>query len=106
MRWSQDEFTIAAVLELKQVVAIAFVAARLFPQIGRQQCRQHHFNGTSLVHFFANDVFNLANHAVGHWQISPDPGRDLVDVAGPHHHLMTERFCISWCFFFGRNQNF
>ena len=75
---------VVAVLEAQQFFADGLVTARFAPEFSGLHHRQVHFDTANLVHFFADDVYNLLDHAETHRHHGIDTGRDGLDVAAAH----------------------
>ena len=93
-----------AVLDAQQLGAHLVKAAGFLPQLSGLHHRHGHFNGTSAVHFFAHDGFDLAHHAQPHGHIAIDPGAQLFDHAGARHQLVADDLGVRGGFFQGRDK--
>ena len=80
----EHHVVVVAVLEAQQFFADGLVTARFAPEFSGLHHRQVHFDTANLVHFFADDVYNLLDHAETHRHHGIDTGRDGLDVAAAH----------------------
>ena len=96
MRRAQHERTIAAIDETQQLGAVLLPTAAFLPQVGRLNHRHRHFDRVSIVHFFANDVFNLfrTRRPVGS---RVKTGGQLADHPGAQHQLVADHFGVGRC---------
>ena len=90
VRRADDEFALVPILEAQQLGAVLLPATRFLPQLGRLHGRHQQFQCASLVHFFTNDVFNLAQYAQAERHPGVDAGSGALDVAGAQHHFLAD----------------
>ncbi len=80
----EHHVVVVAVLEAEQFFANGLVTARFAPEFGSLHHRQIDLDTADLVHFFADDVHDLLDHAETHRHHGVDTGRDGLDVAAAH----------------------
>ena len=59
---SNAEFGLFAVFQAQQFFAVLLPAPGLFPEIGRTNSGHQNFDSSGLVHLFADDILDLADH--------------------------------------------
>ena len=80
----EHHVVVVAVLETQEFFANGLVTARFAPEFSGLYHRQVHFDTANLVHFFADDVYDLLDHAEAHRHHGVDTGRNGLDVATAH----------------------
>ncbi|MNM50286.1 hypothetical protein D3C81_613140 [compost metagenome] len=97
VRWTQYEWAIAAIDKAQQFRTVLLPTAAFLPQIGRLYYRHANFDRVSIVHFFANDVFNLFQNAQAGRQPGIKTGGKLANHPGAQHQLVADHFGIGRC---------
>ena len=84
VRHGEHHVVVVAILEAEQFFTDSLVTARFAPEFSGLHHRQIDFDTANLVHFFADDVHDLLDHAETHRHHGIDTGRDGLDVTAAH----------------------
>ena len=95
----QREVAAVAVLQAQQFRPHLVPAAGLLPQFGRLHQRHQQLDRAGLVHFFADDGLDLADHAQAQRHVGIDAGTEALDHPGPHHQLVADDLGVGRRFF-------
>ncbi len=95
MRRPQAEIALVPVFESEQFLAVEIPAAGFSPEFCGRGHGHQQFLRSGAVHFFANDVFNLAKDPQPEREIGVDACRDLSNHAGAQHEAMADRFSLA-----------
>ena len=91
-----------AVLEPQELRAVLLPAARLLPELGRDDRRQEHLGGARAVHLLADDALDLLHDPPAERQERVDAGGDLAHVAAAHHEDVRRNLRLGGRFLEGR----
>ena len=94
MGWSHAAFSVVSVFKAQQLGAELLPAAGFFPQFTWLYRRHEHFGRTGSIHFFADDVFDLAQHPQAQRHPGVETGCEAADHTGPQHELVADDLCI------------
>ena len=89
VRHAQNNRLTASVLKTSHFAADGFIAAGFLPQGCRHNNRKHHFLSVDLVHFIADDVFNLLADTLCRHKQGINTGGQLLHIAAANHELVT-----------------
>ena len=84
VRHGEHHVVVVAVLEAEEFFANSLVTARFAPKFSGLHHRQVHFDTANLVHFFADDIYDLLDDAVTNRHHRIDTGRNRLDIAAAH----------------------
>ena len=85
VRHRQDHVALAAILEPRQLWANRIVAARLPPDVGGMNDRHEHLLSADGVHFFPNNLLDLAHNPPSERQQAVDAGPQRSYHRRPQH---------------------
>lgn len=103
MRRSKAEITAMAILDPHHFIAISRPTAALLPKFRGLQNRHADLLSAGSVHFFADDLLDLANHPPAKRQKGIHAAGYLADHSGAIHELMADNLGLSrripkcWC---------
>ncbi|MNQ66633.1 hypothetical protein D3C85_811270 [compost metagenome] len=92
--WAQHEGTVVAVGQAAQLGTVVIPAAGLLPQLGGLHHRHGDFDGTSIVHLFANNVLDFFQNPQTGWQPGVHAGGQFADHPGAQHQLVADDFSV------------
>ena len=99
-----DKVTVMTVFKAQELVTVLGPAARLLPEFSRLNDRHEQFNRAGIIHFLADNVFNLTDGAQTNRHVVVDAGGKLLDHPGTDGKLHTGNVGISGRFFERRNK--
>ena len=88
------EGAVVAVGQAAQLGTVVIPAAGLLPQLGGLHHRHGDFDGTSIVHLFANNVLDFFQNPQTGWQPGVHAGGQFADHAGAQHQLVADDFSV------------
>ncbi|MNC09092.1 hypothetical protein D3C75_567080 [compost metagenome] len=91
---AQHEGAVVAVGQAAQLGTVVIPAAGLLPQLGGLHHRHGDFDGTSIVHLFANNVLDLFQYPQTGWQPGVHAGGQFTDHPGAQHQLVADDFSV------------
>ena len=89
---AKTEIALMAVFDAQQLRAILLPAAGFNPQFGRLHGGHRQFNPAAAVHFFADNGFNLAQHAQAQRHPGINPAGEPFNQAGTQHEFVADNF--------------
>ena len=98
MGGSQQVIPRLAVVQLEQGRTVFFPTVRCLVGLCRDQTREVNFLSAHAVHFFTDDVFDLAQDAQAKRQPRVDTGGSASDIAGANQELVGIDLSVSWVF--------
>ena len=101
VRWAVRELGLLAVADLQQLAAEFLPASGFFPQLARLDRGHQHLDGAGAIHFLADDVLDLAQHAQAERRPGVQAGGELADHAGAQHQPMADDLGIAGGFLRG-----
>ena len=104
VRWPQAGLMVMTVAEAEQFRAVFLHAPRSLPQFARLHHRHQKLMAACVIHLFAHDGFNTAQHAQPNRQEVVDAGGDTADIPGPEQQSMGNHFGIGRIVTQGRNE--
>ena len=104
VRGAETEVALVAILQSQHFGSHLVPALRLLPQLCRLYERHQYFLRTAAVHLFADDRFDLAQHAQAERQPGIDPRGESADEAGAQHEAMARNVGVGRRLFESGNQ--
>ena len=91
---AENPLLVRAVLRLVKHIAGGLVAARLPPDVGGLECGHEHFDRPRAVHFLADEILDLAQHAQAERQERVEAAGELAHEASAKEQLVREDFRV------------
>jgi hypothetical protein len=101
VRGADHEVALMAILQAQQLGAVLLPAPRFLPKLGGLHGRHEQLEGARAIHFFADDLLDLAQTAQAEGCPGVDAGGESADETGAQHQLMADDLRFGRGFFRG-----